>query len=131
MAGKSSSDGSIYVLLTSPVTMATSTAFCMHLLYLSGEEVREESNITIQCPVFSWQSVCDWKMSRQLQMTIFYTEPKGKSTGRNKENMYFPRSLEGTLGIMWIYKQLRHYLQLHLYHVHLYYMYLKHTLIEA
>lgn len=42
MAGKSSSDGSLYVLLTSPVTMATSAAFWMHLRYLSrGEGMRE------------------------------------------------------------------------------------------
>lgn len=95
MAGKSSSDSSIYVLLTSPVTMATSAAFWMYLLYLS----RGDRNVTIQCPVFSWENVFKWKMSRELQTTILYTEPKGKSTGRNKENMCFPRSLEGTLGI--------------------------------
>lgn len=129
MPGKSSSDGSIYVLLTSPVTMATlQPSECTCCISLEERDEREKSNITIPCGAFSWENVCDWKMSTQLQTTIFYTEPKGKSTGRNKENMFFPRSLEGTLGIKWLYKQLRHYLQLHLYHVRFYYMYLKQTL---
>lgn len=29
-------------------------------------------------------------------MTILYIEPEGRSTGRNKEKVFFPRSREGT-----------------------------------
>lgn len=104
---------------------------CTCCICLEEREWERRAISQILCPVFSWENVCDWKMSRQLQMTIFYTEPKGKSTRRDEENMFFPRSLEGTLGIKWNYKQLRHFLQLHFYHVHLYFMYLKQTLIEA